>query len=89
MRGLQLLNNHLASVGELLLSKLPSVPFNYETPETVKSMVIHPTDHSEVSTSRERPHNVYRTQIVLNMQPRYCENVIKFTVLENTQRDTP
>ena len=42
-------NNHFASVGTLLSSKLQSIPFNYESRNILKSMVIHPIDHLEVS----------------------------------------
>ena len=49
MPDLENLNNHFASVGTLLSSKLQSIPFNYESRKILNSMVIHPTDHLEVS----------------------------------------
>ena len=49
MPDLENLNNHFAYVGTLLSSKLQSIPFNYEKRNILKSIVIHPTDHLEVS----------------------------------------
>ena len=42
-------NKNFASVGTLLSSKLQSIPFNYESRNILKSMVIHSTAHLEVS----------------------------------------
>ena len=43
------LNYHFSSVGTLLSSNLQSIPFHYVSRNILKSMVIHPTDHLEVS----------------------------------------
>ena len=49
MPDLEILNNHFASVGTLLSSKLQSIPFNYESRNILKSMIIPPTDHLKAS----------------------------------------
>ena len=57
MPDLENLNNHFASVVTLLSSKLQSIPFNHESRNILKSMVIHPTDHLEVSKIIEQLKN--------------------------------